>query len=451
MTDLVTRASRVPLAVMDRIGNAPLTERLGLRAPFLRAVRAGARTGAWLARDVSRRTAGLLAPERSPRPEDEVDAAPPTPSGSGGGFDLTPTGEQLLMRDTARRFANEVLRPAAAAADAAGMPPPEVLARGAELALAALSIGEPFGGLAEHRSPTTSCLIAEELAWGDLGLAVALLAPVAVVNAIADWGTAEQKARWLPRFTGEAFVPAALALLEPHAGFDPMQPRAGAVREGRGWRLYGEKVLVPLARDAELLLVVAEVLGRGPRAFIVERGCPDLEITPQPAMGLRAAATSRVVLRGVELGDDAMLGGPWGEGGYQHGRLVDGARVAWAAAAVGTGRAVLDHVIPYANERVAFGEPISHRQAVAFAIANMAIELDAMRLATWRAAALAESGQPIAREAALARRLCATHGMQIGNHGVQLLGGHGFVKEHPVERWYRDLRAIAVMEGALIA
>jgi alkylation response protein AidB-like acyl-CoA dehydrogenase len=123
----------------------------------------------------------------------------------------------------------------------------------------------------------------------------------------------------------------------------------------------------------------------------------------------------------------------------------------WSALAVGAAQAVLDYVIPYCNERVAFGEPITNRQAVAFAIANIAIEVDAMRLVTWRAAALAERGAAFGREAALAQRQCATYGMRIGNDGVQLLGGHGFVKEHPVERWYRDLRAIAVMEGAVLA
>jgi len=125
-------------------------------------------------------------------------------------------------------------------------------------------------------------------------------------------------------------------------------------------------------------------------------------------------------------------------------------RLAWCALAVGTAQAVLDYVVPYVNERVAFGEPISHRQSVAFMVANIGIELQGMRLVTYRAASRAAQGKSFAREAALARRLCAERGMQIGNDGVQLLGGHGFVKEHPVERWYRDLRAIGLMEGGVL-
>ena len=125
-------------------------------------------------------------------------------------------------------------------------------------------------------------------------------------------------------------------------------------------------------------------------------------------------------------------------------------RLAWCALAVGTGQAVLDHVTTYVNEREAFGEPISHRQSVAFMVADIGIELDGMRLVTYRAASRAAQGKSFAREVALARRLCAEKGMRIGNDGVQLLGGHGFVKEHPVERWYRDLRAIGVMEGGVL-
>ena len=125
-------------------------------------------------------------------------------------------------------------------------------------------------------------------------------------------------------------------------------------------------------------------------------------------------------------------------------------RLAWCALAVGTGQAVLDYVEAYVNEREAFGEPISHRQSVAFMVANIAIELQAMRLLTYKAAARAAAGKDFAREVALARQLCADKGMQIGLDGVQLLGGHGFVKEHPVERWYRDLRAVGIMEGAVL-
>jgi alkylation response protein AidB-like acyl-CoA dehydrogenase len=159
-------------------------------------------------------------------------------------------------------------------------------------------------------------------------------------------------------------------------------------------------------------------------------------------MGIRAAGTGRLILKGVS-------GALMAEADYEE--CIQLGRLGWCAVALGTGQAVLDYVKDYVNERTAFGEPISHRQAVAFTVANIAIELEGMRLATYRAASRVDQDLPFAREVALARRLCAERGMTIGSDGVQLLGGHGYVKEHPVERWYRDLRAAGMMEGALIA
>jgi alkylation response protein AidB-like acyl-CoA dehydrogenase len=165
-------------------------------------------------------------------------------------------------------------------------------------------------------------------------------------------------------------------------------------------------------------------------------------------MGVRAAGLTILSLEDVTVADSALLGDA---DGTTYAECVRLSRLAWCALAVGTGQAVLDYVTTYVNEREAFGEPISHRQSVAFMVANIAIELQAMRLVTWKAAARAAQGKDFAREVALARKLCADKGMQIGLDGVQLLGGHGFVKEHPVERWYRDLRAIGVMEGGVLA
>ena len=139
-----------------------------------------------------------------------------------------------------------------------------------------------------------------------------------------------------------------------------------------------------------------------------------------------------------------------GREGFDCDALVDRARIAWSAMAVGTCQAVLDYVKTYCNDRIAFGEPITNRQAVSFMIADIAIELEGMRLLTYRAASRAEQGLSYHREAFLARVQCAEKAMKIGSDGVQLLGGHGYVKDHPVERWYRQLRAIAVMEGGLL-
>jgi hypothetical protein len=229
--------------------------------------------------------------------------------------------------------------------------------------------------------------------------------------------------------------------------FDPFALRTLARRTAAGdFVLEGAKALVPRAEQAELMIVGAMLDGE-PSLFVVESGSPGLSITPDPGMGVRAAATGRVELQQLTLPAGALVGD---SDPQVYAELVALGRIAWSALAVGTGQAVLDYVSSYVNQRVAFGEPISNRQSVAFMVANIAIEVESMRLATYRAARLAETGRDFSREAALARALAARHAMQIGSDGVQLLGGHGYTKEHPVERWYRDLRAAGMLEGALI-
>jgi alkylation response protein AidB-like acyl-CoA dehydrogenase len=238
-----------------------------------------------------------------------------------------------------------------------------------------------------------------------------------------------------------------LAILEPRALFDPFVLKTTARRTPEGYRLDGVKSLVPRAAQAELFVVAADVEGSGPALLLVESDSKGLLIEAEPAMGLRGAAMGRLVLDGVAVPRTALLG----DGSRDvYADCVRLSRLGWCALAVGTAQAVLDYVIPYVNERVAFGEPVSHRQGVAFRIADISIELEGMRLVTYRAASRAEQGKPFAREVALARKLCTDKGMIIGSDGVQLLGGHGFVKEHPVERWYRDLRAVGLMEGAVL-
>jgi alkylation response protein AidB-like acyl-CoA dehydrogenase len=197
------------------------------------------------------------------------------------------------------------------------------------------------------------------------------------------------------------------------------------------------------------LLIVAAQLNGKPALFIVESSSKGLTVTPDPSMGIRAAALGKVELDNVTVPLSARLGED-GATDEAYSEAVALSRLGWASLAVGTAHAVLDHVVPYIKERQAFGEPIAHRQSVAFMCANIAIELDGLRLITWRGASRADQGLSFAREAALAKRLGTDKGMQIGLDGVQLLGGHGYTKEHPVERWYRDLRAIGVAEGVVV-
>src|SRR6201993_1191110 len=363
-------------------------------------------------------------------------------------FDLTPDEDQKLIIETVSEFAEEVLRPAARDADAAAGYPADLISRAAELGVTAINIPEDFDGIAAHRSTVTKALVAEALAYGDMGLALPILAPGGVATTLTNWGSADQQATYLKEFAGDNVPQACVAIAEPQALFDPTRLKTIAVRTPSGYRLDGVKSLVPAAADAELFIVGAQLNGK-PALFIVESSAEGLTVKADPSMGIRAAALGQVELSGVSVPLNARLGEDEATD-TDYSEAIALSRLGWAALAVGTSHAVLDYVIPYVKERQAFGEPIAHRQAVAFMCANIAIELDGLRLITWRGAARAEQGLPFTREAALAKRLGADKGMQIGLDGVQLLGGHGYTKEHPVERWYRDLRAIGVAEGVVV-
>jgi alkylation response protein AidB-like acyl-CoA dehydrogenase len=362
-------------------------------------------------------------------------------------FDLEPDDEQAMLQEAFGDFASEQLRPVAQDADSACAAPAELLAQTNELGAAMLGVPEELGGAMTERSAVTSVLVGEKLAHGDMGLAVAILAPGAVSTAISLWGDADQQATYLPPFTEDDAPAAALAVLEPHPLFDPFDLQTTAKRSPDGFTLNGVKALVPRVADAELFVVAAQIEGEGPGLFIIESATEGLLTEPEPGMGVRAAATGRLILEDVTVGAGALLGGA---DPAVYAECIHRGRIAWASMSLGTSRAVLDYVIPYVNERQAFGEPISHRQAVAFTVSDIAIELDGMKLTTYRAASRADQEKPFAKEAGIARQLAVEKGMQIGSSGVQLLGGHGYVKEYPVERWYRDLRAAGVMEGALL-
>ena len=431
-------AMGVGLAALNRLAQAGAIDKLRLRKPVERAVFEGSKAG-FRAAGVANRTFTSVQKRSKP--------ARQTSAGERGLFDLTPSDEQQMIVEATRSFAAEQLRPSAAEAEAANATSPDALKRAVnELGVTLVGVPEELGGMGNERSVTTGVLVAEALAHGDMGQAVAILAPAAVSNALVLWGDEAQQATYLPPFVGDDVPAAALAVLEPTPLFDPFTLKTTATRSGGGFVLNGVKSLVPRAASAELFVVAAD-LGGTPALFIVESGTSGVSIEAEPAMGLRSASTGRLVLEKVSVPAGSLLGG----GTLQtYSDCIRLGRIGWSALALGTAQAVLDYVIPYVNERQAFGEPISHRQSVAFMVANIGIELEGARLVTYRAASRAEQGKSFARETALSRRLTAEYGMQIGSSGVQLLGGHGYVKEHPVERWYRDLRSIAVMEGVVL-
>ncbi|MDO9457023.1 acyl-CoA dehydrogenase family protein [Nocardioides sp.] len=427
------------VAGLNRLAQSELIDRVRLRKPAEQAVFTVTRDGFKVLTAASRTFA------RAGKPG--VSGTRPVPASAPKGvFDLTPTEDEQMLVDVVTDYAVEVVRPAASEANETCEAPEAVLKAGLEIGLPILGIPEALGGISEERSAMAGTLVAEALAHGDMGLAVASLAPGSVATALGLWGTDAQQQTYLPAFTGDDAPAAALALTEPTVLFDVLSPSTTARRTAVGFVLDGVKTLVPRGAQAELFVVGAALDGK-PVLFLVESGADGLEVEGDPSMGVRAASHAKLTLTGVTVPAEAVLGETDGSTYTDCVRL---SRLAWCALSVGTAQAVLDYVTPYVKERQAFGEPIAHRQSVAFMVANIAIELQAMRLLTYKAAARAAAGKDFTREVALARKACADKGMQIGLDGVQLLGGHGFVKEHPVERWYRDLRAIGIMEGSVL-
>ena len=425
------------VAALNKLAQSDILDRVGLRKQAEQVVFTTTREGFKTVTAASR----TFARAGGKGPGTRAPAAPRT-----GVFDLTPTEDEQMLVDAVTEYATEVVRPAAAEADEACATPDTVLKAGLELGLPILGVPETLGGISEERSAMAGTLVAEALAHGDMGIALASLGPGSVATALGLWGTEAQQQTYLPAFTGDEAPAAALALQEKTVLFDVLKLSTTARRTADGYVLDGAKAGVVRGAEAELFVVGASLDGT-PVLFLVESSTPGLSVEADPSMGVRAASLATLRLEGVTVPADAVLGET---DGSTYAECVRLSRLAWCALAVGTGQAVLDYVTPYVKTREAFGEPIAHRQSVAFMVANIAIELQAMRLLTYKAAGRAAAGKDFSREVALARKLCAEKGMAIGNDGVQLLGGHGFVKEHPVERWYRDLRAVGIMEGTVL-
>ncbi len=356
------------------------------------------------------------------------------------------TEEQQIARDSLHGFAESALRPIARECDEASALPERFLDEAWQLGLVSTQLPEAFGGGGEPRSPLTNALVLEELAWGDAGLALAALAPAAFAFAVADSGTEEQQRALLPLFCGKRVHAAALAVIEPGPAADAALPRTLAEPKGAGFVLSGSKRFVPLADRASHFLVIARNNG-GVDAFVVPRDAGGLRIgEPDPKLGLRALPTASLELERVELPAEARLGAARG---CDVRRILDSARTAIAVALVGLARGVLDYAIPYAKEREAFGTAIARKQSIAFRLADMHIETESMRWLAWKAASQLERGLSATRAAHHAHAYAAEQAMWIADEGVQVLGGHGFIREHPVEMWYRNARTLSVLEGTL--
>jgi len=360
------------------------------------------------------------------------------------GISFEPTDEQRELQALAHEFAERELRPIAREWDEREEYPSGLLAKAASAGLTSYAIPAEYGGAGA--GSVTGALVAEELSWGCAGLASTIQATMFPVRPLLRYGTEEQRERYLPLLAHEEGTLAAIAFTEAHAGSDLAAIRATARRDGDAWILDGEKVYVTNGGIAELTVVFAQA-EEGITPFLVEGGDPGVTAgRKERKLGLRASYTGSLVLDDARVPPGRVLGEP-GEGFRVAMDFFEVSRPQVAAAAVGVARAAFEHAADYAREREAFGRPIVDRQGVSFKLADMAMEIEAARLLVWRACAAVDAGRDAGLLGSYAKAFAGDTAMRVTTDAVQILGGAGIMRDHPVEKWMRDAKVFQVVEG----
>ncbi|MDD5760432.1 MAG: acyl-CoA dehydrogenase family protein, partial [Desulfobulbaceae bacterium] len=356
---------------------------------------------------------------------------------------------QRQVQDMLHRFADNELRPIARDCDEEEKLPTDLLEKFWALGFCSNIIPEKYGGYGMGRSAVTAAIMCEELAWGDASLSIGALSPLLLAIPVLEFGTEEQKENWLPKFCGEKFYAATGALMERRITFEPAVLNTTVEIGSDSVVINGAKCNVPLADQAEQILVYATTAKGGGvsaiEAVIVDRNTPGVIVGEREKnMGFNPLPLFTVTFDNVEVPKSRRLGG---DSGIDYMRLMNLSRANLCAMAVGVSRASNEYAIKYAKERYAFGEPIASRQSVAWMLGESAMEVAGMRLMVWRTAWLLDHNEDATREASLTKMYCADKTMLITDYGVQILGGHGYIREYPVELWFRNGRGFDTMEG----
>ena len=363
-------------------------------------------------------------------------------------YSFEPTDEQQMLAQAVGKYAGTDLRAASHEMEERAELRMQVVNKGWELGLLQGSIPEAYGGFGE-RSAVTSVLALEEMAFGDLAGAYAVGVPNLFAIPILLSGTEEQKQKYLASLVAGEWRPYTAALIEYAFDFDPTDLRTTARASGESYVLTGEKAFVPFAEQAGALIVYASLEGRS-QGFIIEKGAAGLSVSEQRErlMSLNALPLYRVQLDHVKVPASQRLGGA---AGHDFETILASMRLASAAAALGVANAAYEYARDYAKQREAFGVKIAQKQAIAFMLAEMRTEIEAMRLLTWEAAWKMDNTKDGASiEAYLASTGAADMVMMVTDRAVQILGGHGYIREHPVEGWMRAARGFAMLTGLAI-
>jgi alkylation response protein AidB-like acyl-CoA dehydrogenase len=359
-------------------------------------------------------------------------------------YSFEPTEEQKMLVDAISRYAIVDLRASAHDAEEEAHLTQKMIDKGWELGYLQASIPEEFGGFGE-RLAITGVLAAEELAFGDMAAALAVMVPGLFALPILLGGSEAQKQTWLPPIIESNWQPYTAALIEPAFDFDPNQLGTIAVAKGDEYILNGKKIYVPFAQGYTGMLVYASLDGKT-QAFMIDPDTPGIRVgARQKVMGIHALPLYPVELADVRIPVERRLGEAQG---HDFAPILASQRLGMTAIALGLSRAALDYSSDYAKDREVFGVKVAQKQAIAFMIAEMATEIEAIRLLAWEAAWLLDQGKSEAYDRAfLALSGAADMAMLVTDRAVQILGGHGYIREHPVELWMRNGRGIAMLNG----
>jgi alkylation response protein AidB-like acyl-CoA dehydrogenase len=365
------------------------------------------------------------------------------------GFDLTLTEEQEQAQRTARDFATEKVLPRAAEIDEQGKIPRELVAEMGALGFMGIYVPERYSG--SGLDAVSYVLVLEEINRACASTGVLLCSHVSLaVDPLLHHGSDAQKERFLPGLArGERI--GCFALSEPASGSDAAAMRTSARRDGDAWVLNGTKNFITNGQTADVAIVFAqtdpEARGRGIASFIVEKGTPGFSVGKlEKKLGIRGSDTAQLVFQDCRV-PAANLLGEVGQGFRIALSTLDGGRISIAAQAVGIGRACLEDALAYAKQREAFGKKIAEFQAIQWMLADMATEIDAARLLTWRAAALKDAGEDHILAAAEAKLFASDVAVKAARDCVQIFGGYGYLKDFPAERHYRDAKITEIYEG----
>ncbi len=359
-------------------------------------------------------------------------------------FSLEMSKEQKMIKDEVAKLVKDIVIDNMNEMEEKGEIPQDSIQKAWELGASVSMVSEELGGFGMDDSPITTAVILEELAYADMAFTISATLPSLLISPLVSMGTDEQKSKYLPLLCEETYHPCTLAINEPQFGFDVADLKTKAEKKNGSYFLSGTKCFVPIAKQASHILVAASLDGVG-NLFIVEKGTAGLQISEREKnLGLYSLETNEITLENCEIPAENRLGG---ETGCDFDAFIQKTRIGMSAIGTGISRASFEFAMNYAKDRVQFGEPIVHKQSVAFMIAEMAYEVDAMRLMTWKAASKLEAGKDAKREAYLAKLYVGEQTMRVTDFGVQLLGGHGYIREYPMERYYRNGRGISIIEG----